>query len=112
MITIDVKNVFDDLMQNIRQMFKEELENATSFTQPNDEEILYSLEQVAKILGVSPKTMYSLNSRNEIAYCKRVNKCFYLKKDLLDYIQQGRVRTKAEIELEATNSLLGTKKKS
>lgn len=111
MITIDVKNIIDDLMQNIRQMFKEELENITSSIQPNDEETLYSLEQVAKILGVSQKTMYSLNSRNEIAYCKRVNKCFYLKKDVLDYIQKGRVRTKAEIELEATNSLLGTKKK-
>lgn len=106
------QNIYADLMQNIRLVIQEELEKLKNIiSQPKDEELFYSLEDVAGILGISPKTMYSLNRRREITYSKQANKCYYSKKDILDFIARGRIKSKHDIELEASNSLLNIRKK-
>lgn len=77
-----------------------------------DEELFYTLEETASILGGTKQTLYTMNSKNEIPYCKRGKKCFYLKVDILNYIQEGRIKSKSEIEKEAQQALLSVKSKN
>ncbi|HFK5512002.1 TPA: helix-turn-helix domain-containing protein [Elizabethkingia anophelis] len=100
------QNIFEELVGNIQQVVREELKNAqSSFIPSKEDETFYSLEQVAEMLGISPKTMYSLNNRKEIGYSKLAGKCYYHKKDIIEAINKGRVKTRYEIELEAINSV-------
>ncbi|MDV3476715.1 hypothetical protein CMU98_14020 [Elizabethkingia anophelis] len=107
------QNIFEELVGSIQKVVREELKNAQNFVvQPKEEEMLYSLEQVAKMLGISTKTMYSLNNRKEIGYSKFAGKCYYSKKDIIEAINQGRVKTKHEIQLEAINSITNLRRKT
>lgn len=105
------KNIFEELVEIIQKTVKDEFEKfKVNFTQSKDEEAIFTLDQTAEILGLVPKTMYTINNRKDISYCKRNNKCFYLKEDIMDYIRKGRIKSKSEIEIEAVNSLFKNKK--
>ncbi|UTX47169.1 helix-turn-helix domain-containing protein [Chryseobacterium sp. MA9] len=106
-------NIFEELVENIKITVQEELEKIKeSLSYSKDEELFYTLEQTAKILGIGKQALYGMNSRNEIPYCKRGKKCFYLKVDILNYIQEGRIKSKSEIEKEAQQALLSVKPKN
>ena len=106
------QNIFEAIVGNIRQVIREELEKLkNSFVQQKDEETFYNIEQVAEMLGIEKKTMYSLNNRKEIAYTKFAGQCFYSKKDIIEAINRGRIKPKHEIEQDAQKSILTLKKK-
>lgn len=106
------QNIFEELVGNIRQVIREELEKLkNSFVQQKDEETFYNIEQVAEMLGIEKQTMYSLNNRKEIAYTKFAGQCFYSKKDIIEAINRGRIKPKHEIEQDAQKSILSLKKK-
>lgn len=105
------KNIFEELVEIIQKTIKDEFEKfKANFAQSKDDETIFTLEQTAEILGIAPKTMYSVNNKKDISYFKRNNKCFYLKADIMDYIYKGRVKSKSEIEKEAINSIIKKKK--
>ena len=109
---INLQNIVDLLSQNIRQIVKEELENITkNFNTVSDEEVIYDIEQTAQMLGISKSTLYTLNRNREIEYYKKVGKCFYTKKNILEFIKSGNMKTKKEIEFEALNTPLKVKNK-
>lgn len=112
MIEINIMNIVEILSQNIRKIIREELINITQngVTQ-NDNETIYTIHQVAEILGISVNTIYRLNRDREIGFYKKTGKCFYTKKNILEFIESGKVKSKHEIELEATTSLFNSKKK-
>ena len=104
------QNIFEELVGNIRQVIREELEKLkNSFVQQKDDEIFYKIEQVAEMLGIEKKTMYSLNSRKEIAFSKFAGQCFYSKKDIIEAINRGRIKPKYEIVEDAQKSILNLK---
>lgn len=106
-------NIFEELVGNIKKTVQEELEIfKSSLSYSKDEELFYTLEETAKILGIGKQALYGMNSRNEIPYCKRGKKCFYLKVDILNYIQEGRIKSKSEIEKEAQQALLSINHKN
>jgi hypothetical protein len=106
-------DIFEELVGDIKKTFIEELEKIKeSFSYSKDEELFYTLEQTAEILGIKKQALYGMNSRNEIPYCKRFRKCYYLKVDILNYIQEGRIKSKYEIEREAQQALLSIKSKN
>lgn len=111
-IQIIKQNIFEELVGNIRKMIKDELEKfKNSFVQQKDEETFYNIEQVAAMLGIQKKTMYSLNNRKEIAFSKFAGQCFYSKKDITEAIKRGRIKPKYEIEQDAQKSILNLKNK-
>ncbi len=69
----------------------------------NDENIIYTLQQAADLLGVSIKTMYSLNNKNEISYMKRAGKCYYSKKAILNYLKGNTIPSKYELQGKVDN---------
>ncbi|WP_048920711.1 helix-turn-helix domain-containing protein [Rufibacter radiotolerans] len=56
--------------------------------------------EAAEFLGIPKNTLYALTSRREITHCKRGKQLFFQKKDLLDWLEAGRQRTVAEIQLD------------
>ena len=64
-------------------------------------------EEAAKFLGISLPTLYTKKSRGELSAYKAPGskRLIFFKKDLLDYLKRGRVKTTAEIEGETGDYL-------
>lgn len=54
-------------------------------------------EAAAKFIDLALPTLYTKTSRGEIPHMKKGGRLYFSKKELLEYIQAGRIRTKAEI---------------
>ena len=70
----------------------------------HEDEVL-DVSQAAKFLGLAVPTVYALNSKGELPSMKRSKKLYFLKKDLIDYLKQGRRQSQAEIEADASHIL-------
>lgn len=112
-VVLSTRNI-DELISEIaievvRQM---ELWNGSNPPQseidPNEK---LTVQEAAKFLGITVPTLYSKNSLGELPSCKApgTKRLFFFKKDLLDYMKQGRKLTNHEIQAEAVKSL--TKKR-
>lgn len=77
----------------------------TQEAQSSEEEIPLTVQQAASILRLSAATIYSKVNRREIPFIKRGGRLLFSKKDLLAYLNEGRVSTAAEIKDETIKSL-------
>lgn len=66
--------------------------------------------EASEFLGLKVQTIYGLVSRNEIPHAKKNNRLYFAKSELQAYIESGRKKTAAEIELGAID-LSATKRK-
>ena len=82
-------------------------ENKTLSTQPEQPA---NIQEAADFLGLSVPTMYSKVSRREIPFMKQGKRLYFSRAELLEYLKQGKRKSNAEIEKEADNYLLNTKK--
>ena len=71
----------------------------------------FNVDETAEYLGVTTPTVYSKNSRGELPGCKAPGskRLFFFKSDLDAYLRQGRKKTNAEIEAEASEFLVKRK---
>ena len=80
-----------------------------------DADELLTVKDTAKFLHLSVPTIYGLIHRGELPVMKRSKRCYFSKKELMDYLKQGRRKTiaeqDAEIQLETDAYLLTKKKK-
>ena len=80
---------------------------------PTDE--LLTVQDTAKFLHLSVPTIYGLIHKGELPVMKRSKRCYFLKKELIEYLKQGRKKTiverDAEIKNERDGYLLTKKKK-
>jgi excisionase family DNA binding protein len=72
-----------------------------------DQNDLLTVEQAAKFLSIARQTLYAKISRNEIPVLKPAGskRVYFYKKDLIDYLNNGKQKTKAEYEVNATDCL-------
>lgn len=65
------------------------------------------VQQTCFFLGISKSTLYKLNFEKKIPYYKAngSKKVYYKKSELIAYITQNRLKSKAEIEAEARQFL-------
>ncbi len=63
------------------------------------------IKEAAKITGKSVPTLYGYCHRGTIPHMKRGQRLYFYKKELLDWIESGRVRTTDEIKQAAAESL-------
>lgn len=69
-----------------------------------------TLEDVALLTGLSKSWLYKATCKNEIPYYKPNGKMLYFdRKEIEDWMRQGRVKTNAEIGQEAADLMLGSK---
>jgi len=69
-----------------------------------------TLEDVALLTGLSRSWLYKATCKNEIPFYKPNGKMLYFdRKEIEDWMRQGRVKTNAELEQEAADLMLGSK---
>ncbi|MDG1276088.1 MAG: helix-turn-helix domain-containing protein [Algoriphagus sp.] len=77
-------------------------------TQPNDKPL--SISEAAEFLNLSVPTLYSKVSRGQLPVMKRGKRLYFSLPELKDYLKAGRKKSNAEIEAEADQYLIKSKK--
>ena len=72
---------------------------------------LMNVQQVADYLTLSVQTIYGLVHKMEIPNSKRGKRLYFKRTDIDDWIGQSRRKTVAEIEQEASNYMLRSRKR-
>ena len=75
-----------------------------------ESEQLLTIKQTSNLLNLSVPTLYSKVQRAEIPVCKRGKRLYFSKLDLMEWIKQGKRKTKADIESEVETYLVNKKK--
>ena len=72
---------------------------------------IMSIDEAAKLLNLAKQTLYGMTSRNEIPFVKRTRKLYFNRTDLESWLQEGKRKSKAEIEQEAAQFIQLQKEK-
>ena len=108
---------FEDL-PHAESMSLEKLERIEKLLLGNsDKPIIHSdkpltITEAAEFLGVSKSTMYKFTCSHLIPHFKPGKHVNFLKKDLMDYIMQNRIKSMKDIEIEAENYIIQRRRKS
>ena len=94
----------------IKDLIISELKHQTKENQNGVNEEFLDLEQACDILHYSKATVYALVENRSIPHYKKSRKILFSKDELLEWLKSGRRKTKKELENEAENYLLNTKK--
>lgn len=102
---------FEDLPNLIGEIFVK-IENIEKLLQENilhskaaAEDELLTVSEAAKLLKLSVATVYTKVCRNEIPANKQGKRLYFYRKELLDWIKSGRIKTISEIKRDVeTNS--------
>ncbi len=81
---------------------------AESSTQTSEKPL--SISEAAEFLNLSVPTLYSKVSRGELPFMKRGKRLYFSLSELKDYLKAGRKKTNEEIEAEADQYLVKSKK--
>lgn len=99
--TDDLIQIFDNALvkQNIEDIFERILDRKIKSITSSEEEVL-DFDATLKFLGIKQGTLYKWTSEGSIPHNKK-GKLFFIKKDLIDWIKSGKVKTNAELDVEA-----------
>jgi len=93
----------DQLAETVYQATKRALhESQPSFEADTQEADLLNSDQAAELLDLKKQTIYLLSSKNLIPVMRRRKRLYFSRKELLDWIAEGRRKTIAEIEADAS----------
>ena len=97
---------FDNLPQAVSSLY-EKLTNIENLllnqTNQHESDQLLTIKDASSLLHLSVPTIYGYVSRNEIPFSKRHNskRLWFSKKELIEWLSQGRNKTNSEIISEA-----------
>ena len=72
---------------------------------------LLNVEQTAEFLRLTIPTIYTKVSKSELPVMKQGNRLYFSRKELLDYLKDGRRKTIKEIQIDADNYLISKNKR-
>ena len=94
-------NPFETLearLSNIETLILD-IKDQTKHVKPTDDsDEFLTIPQAAKLLHLSVPTMYGKTHRNELPFMKRGKRVLFSKKQLIEYIEQGRKLTNDELK--------------
>ncbi|UUW08455.1 helix-turn-helix domain-containing protein [Flavobacterium plurextorum] len=100
----DLPNLIGELfvkIENIEKLLQENILHSTTVV----EDELLTVSEAAKLLKLSVATVYTKVCRNEIPANKQGKRLYFYRKELLEWIKSGRIRTISEIKKDVeTNS--------
>lgn len=73
-------------------------------------EQLLTIQEASKLLNLTVPTIYSKVSKGELPVMKRSKRLYFSSTELMEYLKEGRKKTKAEIEAEAETYLSNKRK--
>lgn len=92
-----IKVLTDQITENILK--------AINPSKTSDEDAYLSIEEVTKIIHLSKATIYGLTHQNKIPFLKKGKRLYFLKSEILQWIQTGKQESKSEIEIRANEYL-------
>ena len=95
-----------DKLDAIQQMLAQRIEPQPA---PKQDHFL-TAEEAAAFLRLSVPTVYSKVSRGELTVMKQGNRLYFSESDLMGYLKAGKRKSNSEIQAEADNYLLGSRK--
>ena len=57
------------------------------------EKMILNISEVSILTGISKSTLYKLTSTNQIPHYKRVKQLMFEKREIMDWIREGKVNT-------------------
>ncbi len=97
----------------IRQLFREELENFFAAKQLTDgkteSEEIGGIDLAIEITGLAKPTIYSLVSERKIPHSKQGKRLYFSRQELTDWLKQGKRKTQAEMKVEAVEFIANKK---
>jgi len=102
----------EKLISSISERVTANILKAVRNEQPTTDqpEQLLTIQEAAEFLSLTVPTMYSKVSKGELPVMKRSKRLYFSRTELLEYLKDGRKKSKAEIEAEAKAYLLNNKK--
>lgn len=77
-----------------------------------DAEIMFNVTQAAAFLHLSVATLYVKTSRREIPFNKQGKRLYFYKAELDEWVRKGRKQTVSEIQEEAGQQVLSTRRRT
>lgn len=79
---------------------------------PKQERRPISIDEACKIIGKKKQTVYALSRLGEIPSCRQGRKVYFYEDELLEWINNGKIKTAAEIKADATRAIYkGTRRR-
>ncbi len=99
--------IIDERLSNIESLLLDIKHKPVRQT-PNaeSEDQLLNVQETAKFLDLTVPTIYSKASRGELPFMKRSKRIYFSKKDLMDYLREGRRKTSDELSRAAEEHLI------
>ena len=111
----DNKLRFEDIPAAIGQILAtlEQIQWTIDQLQPQRKERRpISIDEACKIIGKKKQTVYALSRLGEIPSCRQGRKVYFYEDELLEWINNGKIKTAAEIKADATRAIYkGTRRK-
>ena len=89
-----MENPFETIMlklSNIERMLNELSKNIdTGIVRAADENEFYSIDEVTNNLKLARATVYKMTCERKIPYYKRNGKLYFIKKEIFDWLTEGR----------------------
>jgi excisionase family DNA binding protein len=98
-VQLDSEQLSNLIQSSVRTVLKE---TSPLKAEPTDQpEQLLTIQEAAEFLSLTVPTMYSKVSKGELPVMKRSKRLYFSRTELLEYLKDGRKRSKKQIELEA-----------
>ncbi|MFP5265564.1 MAG: helix-turn-helix domain-containing protein [Blastocatellia bacterium] len=109
--------VFTQLsISEVRQLLRQELEaffaERPLTTSQSESDKIGGIELAQQITGLAKPTIYGLVAQSKIPCMKQGKKLYFSRRELTDWIKQGKRKTIADIEIAADSYLSGTGKRA
>lgn len=106
LFTLTIKEYIELTKQIYREISGELSSNSIMPFRNEGKEILLT-QEAADFLNITKSTLYKLNFERKIPYMKRGKRVYYKRAEIIEWLNEGRVKTNDEIE--AANFLLTRK---
>ena len=86
-------------------VFANQIAKQIQLTPQIPEKNILNVSEAAEFLGLAKQTLYGYTSTNKIPFKKVNKKLFFDKKDLVKWLDTGKVQSQGEVEKDLTNYL-------
>lgn len=93
--------LFEELIKKISERVSENVLQSINTSIPIEEPSFLTIDEAAKLINLTKPTVYGLVHQNKIPYIKKGKRLYFVKAELLDWINSGKQTTKSELEMKA-----------
>ncbi len=93
-----IKVLAEKITEKITSSFKKKF--------ASEEDVFLSIDEVAKFIKLTKPTVYGLVHQKNIPFHKKGKRLYFLKSEILNWIKEGKSKTKSDIRKDADSYLL------